>query len=365
MPYKQVKYSVAALFVGGTGTGAATQLHRVTSLNDSFDIPFQDVTQLGKMAPFTRETVGTPTPTLSFDYFATNGVNEKRMGFNINATGVGGVPFLSGILNRTTDEKNYYIAYVPEGADAAGSALNTSAVKCVGIGNAYVTSYNLNASVGEFVTSSVTVEGLNYDIRDGGATVPVPTVNPETGELITGVAYSLPAGVSEITGMPKVLRPGDIEFDFSSWNGMGTKLNGDGKAHIQSFSLDIPLSRQPLERLGSNFAFSRELDFPINATLTLETNLSDLQTGSLSDLINKCGQDDFNASITLKGCTGVSGGFTPQMRIWMNGITRDSENYSLSVGGGGRTASVAFSVKIGSPQDLTHNVWVSGAGQSM
>lgn len=364
MAYKQVKYSVAALFIGPTGSTSATadhsgkvvQLHRVTSVNDSFDIPLQDAIQLGQMAPFSRENISTPTPTVTFDYYVTNGANEKRMGFNVNETGdgntIGAESFLKDILATDTDEKNYFISFVPEGNDHMGYDTATNG-KVVGIGNGYITNYSLNASVGDFITSSVTVEGLNYDIRNRAASIQIPAINPDTGELASGT-YSLPT-LTEDSSMPKVLKPGDIEIDFADWaDKLGLGLVGEGKAHIQSFSLEVPLARTPLERLGSNYAFSRELDFPINATFSIEANVADLQTGSLSTIINGCADSvGKDVVITLKDCSGDIA-----MRLDLKGLTQDSESFQLSTGGGGRTASVSFTCSIGGPQDTTHNIFV-------
>lgn len=365
MSYKQVKYNVAALFASkeatGTGHNQVDQLHRVTSLNDSFEVPYQDALQIGQLAPFTRLSIGTPTPTLSFEYYAHNGYNEDILGFNVNAMNqVAPKPMLEDILKGVEESKNYFIIWVPEGNDAAGYNTNTN-IKTVAIGNGYITNYSFNASVGEFLTCSASVEGLNYRVYSGKTALASPAVDPDSGEDVTGETVTVP-NATDGASLPKVLRPGDITFTFDypdNIPGVIMDQAESGKAHIQSFSLDIPLSRTPIERLGSNFAFTRDLEFPINATLSVEVNVSDLQNGSLSTLINNCGAETFDAEIEIKGCN--AGGTSEDLkRFKLVGISFDSQSSNLATGAGGRTASLSFAVRIGGPQDTSHNIYLHG-----
>ena len=373
--YNRQLYNINALYVGPspatgyhftnsakTGTQADSlieQFHRITSFNDTFNIPLEGATQVGQLAEFTRQPLGTPTPGLTFDYYLHNGVNEDRLGFSID----GSVSFLSGILNKQEDEKNYFLLFVPEGSDAAGYDLsaNASSVKVVGIGNGYLTNWSLNASVGDFATCSASIEGLNYAIKTGFESVTIPAVNPDDGSLITNNYYSLPDATTGVAGMPKIIKRGDIEVDFTSMAGlMGVQLDQSsvGAAHIQSISLDVPLNRTPLERLTSKYAFSREPDFPINATLSVETLVSDLNTGLLANYLG-CGLTEYDFTITFKSCEGNV--TTPVFKVIASGATLDQQSFQQAAGSQGRTATVNFTIPLASAESAYPVLKLSGS----
>ena len=81
----------------------------------------------------------------------------------------------------------------------------------------------------------------------------------------------------------------DDSDGISSSTGSGTWDIAGGDivdAHIQSYTLGFDLSRTPIQKLGTRFAFARPVDFPITASLSVDAVLADLTTGSISDLIN-------------------------------------------------------------------------------
>ena len=113
------------------------------------------------------------------------------------------------------------------------------------------------------------------------------------------------------------LRPGDISIDFDAVGWLdGTKSVGDlavggaildgaggsaptGKstAHIQNVSIDVPIGRSPLNKLGNHYAFARKTDFPVNMTLSASALMTDFSDGSLDGLI--CGGEQREISLLL------------------------------------------------------------------
>ena len=158
MPRKRVIYQSEALFAGQTGANNPVQLNRVQGANYSFDIARQDVNQYGQLAAIDRVIVEQPTVSLDFSYYANSGENEQTLGFTLGST----QGALANILSGGADIKNYFILVSPEGTDAninTGSAISNG--KTIGIGNAGLTSYSVEAAVGGFPTVSVNAEGLN------------------------------------------------------------------------------------------------------------------------------------------------------------------------------------------------------------
>ena len=146
------------------GVSLLKKLDRIQSCNFNMSINRQDINEFGKLARLDSIVLESPTVGLDFNYYATDGFNERLLGFNI--TGVGDTAntsnvgqAISGLLNDVQGN-NYYILTVDEGEDVVGGNLTPSA-SVVGIGNGFVTEYSFEASVGSIPTVSVTVEAFN------------------------------------------------------------------------------------------------------------------------------------------------------------------------------------------------------------
>ena len=146
------------------GVSLLKKLDRIQSCNFNMSINRQDINEFGKLARLDSIVLESPTVGLDFNYYATDGFNERLLGFNI--TGVGDTvntsnigQAISGLLNDVQGN-NYYILTVDEGEDVVGGNLTPSA-SVVGIGNGFVTEYSFEASVGSIPTVSVTVEAFN------------------------------------------------------------------------------------------------------------------------------------------------------------------------------------------------------------
>jgi hypothetical protein len=355
-------YNVLALYasqVNATGmqTGAndVKQLSRVQSFDEDFTRNFTDVNQFGNLAAIDRIEVENPDVTASFSYYLTNGENEKNLGLNVYPSGTASTALrscISGLLTKATDEKNYYLLIVEEGNDAAGYDGATSGV--IGVGNGFLTSYSVNAAVGEIPSADVEIEGLNIRVYGNLATNNIiPAINPVDGTNLTGRFFTLPAATS-ITGnnIPTALQPGDILFNMTGALGFS---NLDLK--VQDFTLSFDLARTPLQKLGNRFAFSREIDFPVTATLEVNAEVGDLENGNLADLL--CGEAEKEFSILMKrpGCdidkpTAIAYVF--------KGAKLVSQSFSSAIGDNA-TMSATYEVQLGGPQDVAKGIFISGS----
>jgi hypothetical protein len=163
------------------------------------------------------------------------------------------------------------------------------------------------------------------------------------------------------TGNISTLRPGDITLSISRKDGEAMDLPG-GKitsAHIQSYTIGFDLSRTPIQKLGSRFAFARPVDFPISATLSFDAILADLTTGSIANIID-C-DVEYNASILLKHAANCADPTDKAsvMNYEMKGIKLDSESYSSSIGDN-KTVTYDFSCQVGGPDQADVGVFMSG-----
>jgi hypothetical protein len=363
MAKNRVIYQSEGLYAGPSpATGAhpdasINQLQRVQNANYSFNIDRQDVNQYGELAAIDRIILTAPTVSLDFQYLLANLINEKRLGFTISDSTSNYVSAISGILNKTQDERNYFIRTVGEGIDAKGVLSGAANQNTIGIGNGFITSYTTEASVGNFPTASVTVEALNMKV-DSAVGGSIPAVNPVDGTAINSITYKLPtfsgnAGNDTVS----VLRPGDITFSLvkNSDTALPSEYFGTSisDAKIQSYSLGFDLSRTPLEKLGSKFAFSREIDFPVEVTFSIDASVGDLTTGNLADMINT--DSNYDLTVDLKHPTTA----VPHTRYHIKKAKLVNQEFSSSIGDN-KSVSLSWSAQIGGPNQTDVGLFLSG-----
>lgn len=342
-----------AIFVGPTpATGSHSgnvikQLYRIQSEDHGFSVKRQEISEYGILAPIDRVALEAAGVDLSFSYLATNVANEQSMGFTVNAA----TSVLSGILAKESDEKNYFILTVPEGNDAESFSAGSGSV--IGIGNGFVNSYSIEGSVGNFPTVSVKVEGLNMKGYASGIGQPIPAVNPQNGEEITGQFFTLPSAISGSSGQATALRPGDISLNLGN-AALFVDLSG---ISVQSFNCSFDLNRESINALGFKYARSKEIQFPINVNFNVDVLAGDLTTGSISSIL--CDEQKYDASITMRepACSGTG---DTAIYLSLKNIKLESQQYKGSIGPA-QTVSIQWVGQIGGPQDLANGLYLSGS----
>ena len=394
------------------GGNAIENLHRVQSANYSFNISRQDVNQFGELAAIDR--IITETPTVSFDtnYILANLANEKNLGFEVAPSGTSFtdspekvVSCISGLIDATTTayQKDYFILTTKEGSDAVDNYQSGKYESMIGVGNGFITSYSSEASVGGLPTASVSVEGMNMNFVNipfvgvgqnseainkqknngygfflsgsnvAGISGENPAIDPTNGNKIA-TPVTVPVAdtsASGVGGQISALRPGDVTFTLrkktsdsltdvtvaSSTSNDGLQGANISDAHIQSYTLSFDTSRTPIQKLGTRFAFARPVDFPITSTLSVDAILSNLTTGSISDIIN-C-DDEYDAIIKISDpvCTTTPKPIT--MAYILRGLKIDSESFSSSIGDN-KSVTLDFSAQVGGPEQKGIGIFMSG-----
>ena len=378
MARKRVIYQSEALYSAGTGASGPAdiqQIHRVQDISHSVEVARTDVNEFGKLAALSREVIEVPTVSCDFSYYVIDGQNEASgLGLTLDGHNVStSTNCLSGIMNTDEGvaEKNYYILTTPEGSDATRESAYTQAqyktFGVIGVGNGFVTSYGFSASVGEIPSASVSVEASNlrFDISGSGF------ANPAIDSAGTAIDQLVRLPLSTTGDLQAfAVRPGDITVDFGTellqqggaqLPGMTTNATdsqGDGTACVQSVSIDLPMSRTPLQCLGSMFPKSRELDLPISVTLTVNANVSDISSGDLNSLI--C-SDAQTRNITVKMRSRCKTGDADNlMTFGFSGAQLDSQSMSSSIGDN-KSVDMTFSAQIGGPEDASNGLFISGS----
>jgi hypothetical protein len=336
----RILYQSEALGVSKPG-GSPAFLRRVQSVNYSFSVGRTDVNQFGELAAIDRVILEQPTVTMDFSYILHGLENEKALGFDTGNSDVGMISEIIKGASATTvvDKLQYHISLANEGLDAA-TADSASVASNINIPDGFITSYSASGSVGEFPTATVNLEAL--DMRIGSA----HTANTES---VAAQAASAEANVNSY-----VLRPGEIELDIKAFGGI---------VHLQSFTLTVDLTREPINRLGTNFPFARVISFPLNATLSAEGILSKDSTdgdNSLGELVSS----DAAIESLVVDCRAQTG--TNQIggiKYTMKQAKLDSYSYTSSIGAN-KAVSMDWSVPIGSSTQTDRGVFIAAGGQA-
>ena len=368
------------------------QLRRVQSANYSFSINRQDVNQFGQLARIDSVAIDPPTVTLDFSYYLTNGVNERILGMNVDGlTSAIAEDILDGGADAAnTDGKNFFILTTPQSDDAVGSDSSDSEKSVIALGNGYVSNYSINAAVGGMPTANVTVDGLNLRSYIGTADKPVPSVNTNFGTPITDVEFSMPPAISgvlndgasdlssEVEGW-SCLRPGDITLSLGT-DGRASEFElmpgedprnvtpggndnplydyeGSGSAHVQSFSIDVPIGRSSLQRLGTPYGYTKVVDFPVNISVSVSAILSDLKAGNVADLLWDSEEHDLVFTMREPNQYGTG---DIAMQYVVKGALLEGESFSSSIGDN-KSVDLTFTAQIGSPNDTARGLMLKGS----
>lgn len=391
-------------------------LHRIQSANFNFTINRQDINEFGRLARLDSIVMESPTVGLDFNYYLTDGGNERKMGFNLptNNSGSSGIPdgtntritaaqaawtgdgcvsgysALSGLI-EDTQGNNYFIVTSKEGVDVQGDDVSATAgdFDVISIGNGFISDYSIDASVGSIPTASVTVEAFNIRVDDkiSGAldgTAPaattgnqIPGVNDTDGQQVN-INYQFDGGTLQTTGdytarttvadnTITALRPGDLLLEFidanedetlaTSYDGF-TVLSGAGAAHIQSFGVSVPMSRTVLGRLGNTFGYARVIDLPLNLDISVSAIVSELKVNNLFERLASPNKLDFRLTMRRSAGTGQPG--ADALVIDVKGARLEGESYSSTIGDN-ETVDITFSTQVGGANDTSNGIFMRGS----
>lgn len=367
------------------------QLLRVQDISHGVELNRTDINEFGQLEAIERKIIEPPTVNLDFSYYLHGGRNENLIGFSMTPGTASGTTLVNSMKKFISGDsgQNYYIGVSAEGEDGKGDSSSSRGV--IGIGNGYVTSYSMEAAVGDIPSASVSIEASNLEfngaIVEGGVAaaidVPNPAIDPETSERyatndISYFPYSTHTG-EKLSGSNyefAALRPGDIEIDFNagpdadSAEGSGSAggisvggaiVEGSSKFHVQSFNLDVPLSRETLNRIGSVYPYSREVETPMTVTFTCSAFLSDLDAGNLNDIL--CSSNERNIRIKMKEpCPSDISSTRVAQEFLIKGATLESQNFSASIGDN-KTVDLTFSAQIGGANSTTKGLFMWQAGE--
>ena len=333
------------------------QLHRVDTLSFDMDLAGarQDVREFGQLARIGTVSLTEINPSLSFGYFLGDGENELALGFSKSKTGAGGFTgqMASGMLveDAILSERNLFVLTATEGGDAFNTDVYETEAQShdvVGFGNCFVNSYSASFNVGEIPRADVEMQASNIVFWTGmHSGLYSPSLNLEGERDFTGVV-KLPA--PDTGNMDTlVLRPQDVSISFSK-QGM---ITGDGAVKgiggatsfnnlpVQTASIELPLAREVIESLGSELAYAKVLEFPIDVTLSVSALVREFGAGALEYALTGTA-GNIETDVTLN----VTNGATTRMKYQMKKAVLDNQSFSQGLDDN-ETVDLTFSAQIG------------------
>jgi hypothetical protein len=329
---------------GNSGVNLIRQMQRVQSVSDDWTINLADINQIGQLAAIDRVSFEPPTINLSYDYIVADVSNERKLGFDVSGT----QPAIRLLLDKTEDDSNYFLAVAPQGTNIYEFAGNSQVFQFT---NAYLTSYSVNGAIGSPITANVGCECLNWATSTGSSGVPIKAIDPTGGQVIQGINFTIPQGISGIATV-SALRPEGITVDL---NNAALGINTTG-LNIQSFDLSLDLSRENLNKFGSFFAYSKDFAFPANFTMSFTAYVGDLVESNLRDQL--CNNPDYNVTINVKDPVCV-GDAPVAIKYIGKGMKLDSESFS-DQGVGSTAAQVTISLSSQISNESARGFFISG-----
>lgn len=356
------------------------QLHRVQSANYGANTNLIEVNQYGALGRLGFLPAGSPDVTFDFEYLLSEGYNEQSVGFITD----GQYPAL---FNHIRDShrlgQNFFIVQVPQYHDVIGFDMESYAedIHVVGIGNAFLTQYAVSAEVGAIAKARLSYEAFNIRGYTGFQNLPIPSVNPHKPTCEDDIRFSIPDTYQSfiygnLTGMEDIsYTQGNLgivtnNITVSLKNSAAFSVQTDtlsehkeGSAHIQGFTINVPIGRTKIDRMGSSYSFNRVHSFPMNIEVQIRAVVSELKNSSICHALNT--NESFDLEISMKDCFALSecnGGLEQQessMFFTVKKAHLTSEGFSLDIGDS-KIVDLTFSSSIAGLESLDEGLFISG-----
>lgn len=360
------------------------QLHRIQAINYSSSTNLIDINQYGSAAHIGSLSSDTPDVTLDFEYILSEGYNEQVVGF---VTDGKDSAFKNFIVPDGRVGQNFFIITVPQGHDVINYNFNGNGedIRVVGIGNAFLTQYAMTAEVGSIPRARLSFEGFNMRGYTGFCNLPIPSINPIENNLCKDdIRFSIPDTYESfiygnITGMEDIefrqsvvgVSPNNISLSLKNAANItilpsGFNDSSIGPAHIQGFTINVPFGRTKINRMGSQYSFSRVGNFPMNIEVAIRAIVTDLKASNLFETIYSCKKSFFDLEIKLDDCFSVGAcddnsikQSDSSMYFNIKNAHLSSESFSLDIPDH-KIVDIKFTASVFGPEDFNEGLYISG-----
>ena len=287
------------MFVGSSGAFVAAQntgqkisrLDFIQSYDFSFDVDRQALKQIGSNAFASRQTQLAPDVSLNVSYLLNDGWNEKYLGLEF-VSGSYSNPLTSVFAN--TGDRNFYVLIAQDQYEDANADVSAQDYNILGIGNTFITSYEIGLSAGGLASVNCSFVGANASITNYTNDRFVPAVDVgNTGETaqMDNVRYGIDflnnsRSSRNLTGFRSVFDSG-CSYDGCTISGTPTLTSGMRFGldfeNFQSLQISIPFERKALYGFGSNYPATRKIQVPVVATMSVDSLVDSFQAENLAN----------------------------------------------------------------------------------
>ena len=348
--YGQSAIAVSQPPANSDNTSNLTGLKRVQSASVDFAFARERFKQIGSPDYVGQVQVKNADIGLDVNYFYSNGTNEAIMGLNVNGEDSTALKY----VKKENQDRNYYILMGTGDNDAPNTTeIFKNKFNVMALGNVFLNSYSLSASVGSVVSVSSSLSAYNvvmneYNDSTNGETIPaIDTAKVGPGAPVLDENYKITSDVFQNTtnrdgNIHAAFTAGDIELILANVNEPGIEFTGSSpvrSASIDSLDIDFNIERTDLYGLGSMYPYGKRAVLPILGTLSFSALATEFTSGNLNEFLS--GQNDYNFTFNLKdNCSGITG-----LQLIVENAQLDSQGLSDTMGdNASMTASFGFSM---------------------
>jgi hypothetical protein len=347
---RPISYEMQMMFVGSSGAFEQTpnsgsgiaRLDFVQGYDFSFNIDRAPLKQLGTGSFATRQTQLAPDVNFNFQYFLNDGWNEKYIGLDLSNT-TSGNPF--DTIFTSTGDRNFYITIAKQdGTDQNSQELITGDY-VLGIGNAYITSYEISIGVNQLATVSCSFIGANASVQDYDISQYLPSVNTlvsgqnaEDANRKFNISLTGTSRAQRYTTKATEVFNGGCTYDRCVIT--PTFQSGGGKTPItfgffdqitnnfQNLTLSFQFERKSLYGFGNNHPFIRKIQVPAIASFSLSSMIDDFQAENLSKVFHSEGGVQSSMLVEFYNLEQYK-----KFGIKLDNLTLESYSFSAGIGG--------------------------------
>lgn len=223
----------------------------------------------------------------------------------------------------------------------------------------------MECAVGSFPMATISVQALNTASYSDGNAKGIPSVDITTGRKASGT-FTLPTIPESNSAKPSVIRPGDVKVTFSNASaGLFQTLDTTASMvmNVQSASFSFDFNLEPVNKLGSRMAVSREIQYPIDVQVSLEALMGDLTAATgLVDFLCNSPATDITFDLYKQTCDS-DGPLSAASDIFAKFVIKNAKLSSQDLSGSigpSDTVSMQFNSQIGASNDTTNGLFFSG-----
>jgi hypothetical protein len=117
------------------------------------------------------------------------------------------------------------------------------------------------------------------------------------------------------------------------------------------------MSRTPLQRLGTPYAYTRPIDLPLTVNINVTAIVADLKSGNVADQLFNYENHDLQFILREPQ---IDGRGPVAMAFFARGAQLESESFSSSIGDN-KTVDLTFTCQVGGEEDNSRGLMIAGS----